>query len=145
MMKTAPMLVSFGTRPAPPWRLFSRLSSPMSLMSNLSASCRHLELLHVLSRGTHCKEESTAIDARHTRWQNVKPMVAIPPRKEKSTATDAVHTRSTNLLLCLSTTQSRASSSLHLCQRVCFATNYCKSEPGYYYATHSSNTTPPWG
>ena len=38
MMKTAPMLVSFGTRPAPPWRLFSRLSSPMSLMSNLSAS-----------------------------------------------------------------------------------------------------------
>ena len=34
MMKTAPMLVSFGSRPAPPWRLFSRLLSPMRLMSN---------------------------------------------------------------------------------------------------------------
>ena len=30
MMKTPPILVSFGTRPAPPCRLFRRLSSPMS-------------------------------------------------------------------------------------------------------------------
>ena len=33
-------------------------------------------------------EESEAIDARHTRWLNVRPMVATPLRKEESTATD---------------------------------------------------------
>ena len=43
------------------------------------------------------KEESTARDARHTRWLNVKPMVAIPPRKEASTATDASKTRWLNV------------------------------------------------